>query len=50
MATEKQLLEQILAELKRIGGDVSILQGDVNAIRNGEYDAPGGAGKGMPGH
>lgn len=50
MATEQKLLEEILAELKRIGGDVQIIQGDLNAIRNGEYDPPGGAGKGMPGH
>ena len=47
MSTEQQLLRQILDELKRISGDLSVLTGDVNAIRNGEYDKPKGADYGM---
>ena len=42
MATEKELLEKILRELENI----SFLLGDLNHIRNGEYDPPRGADSG----
>ncbi|MDX3006754.1 hypothetical protein PWY87_34120 [Kribbella solani] len=40
---EERLLMQILDELKGLRGDLNIILGDVNAIRNGEYDPPAGA-------
>ena len=41
MATEKDILEQILTELKGLRGDVSIISEDLNAIRNQDEDADG---------
>jgi hypothetical protein len=47
--SDNEPLTQILQELKRVSGDLSVVQQDVNAIRNGEYDKPGGADFGMRG-
>lgn len=41
------LLREIIAELRSIKSDIGIIQGDLNAIRNGEYEKPSGA---LPNH
>ncbi len=48
MATQEQLLKSILDELVRLREDVGIIQGDLNAIRNGDYDPPAGVDRSMP--
>lgn len=43
MANSDRTLEQILKALKDLNGTVEIMQQDINAIRNGQYDKPQGA-------
>lgn len=44
----EKLLKELVEEIKRLHDTLSILQQDVNCIRNGEYDKPQGASSGMP--
>lgn len=41
------LMRELIAEVKSLHSTLSVLQQDVNAIRNGEYDKPQGADSGM---
>jgi hypothetical protein len=38
-----KLLKELIEEVKRLHDTVSIMQQDINCIRNGEYDKPQGA-------
>jgi hypothetical protein len=39
----EKLLKELIEEVKRLHDTVSIMQQDINCIRNGEYDKPQGA-------
>lgn len=38
-----KLLRELIDEVKRLHDTISIMQQDINCIRNGEYDKPQGA-------
>ncbi|MEQ4567992.1 hypothetical protein [Paenarthrobacter sp. CAP02] len=38
-----KLLRELIDEVKRLHDTVGLMQGDINCIRNGEYDKPQGA-------
>lgn len=45
----EKLLKELIEEVKRLHDTVSIMQQDINCIRNGEYDKPlGTASKQAP--
>jgi hypothetical protein len=39
----EKLLRELIDEVKRLHETVSVMQQDINCIRNGEYDKPQGA-------
>ncbi|MDV2979013.1 hypothetical protein [Glutamicibacter nicotianae] len=42
----EKLLKELIDEVKRLHDTIQVMQEDINCIRNGEYDKPGGADKG----
>lgn len=44
----EKLLKELITEVKSLHSTIEIMQGDINCIRNGEYDKPSGASSGMP--
>lgn len=42
----EKLLKELIQEVKSLHSTIEIMQQDINCIRNGEYDKPGGADKG----
>lgn len=39
----EKLLKELIEEIKSLHSTIGIMQEDINCIRNGEYDKPGGA-------
>lgn len=43
-----KLIKELIEEVKRLHDTISVMQGDINCIRNGEYDKPQGAAPARP--
>ena len=39
----EKLMKELIEEVKRLHDTISVMQQDINCIRNGEYDKPQGA-------
>lgn len=46
MSDTDKLLRDLIKEVKSLHGTIELMQGDINCIRNGEYDKPQGASSG----